>query len=130
MENFVAVLAERLAARSEGLSEFRDVVIESLEPIVKEFNQLMGPRYHFLLKMEKSDHEIELGNGYKVIKLVFDVPPGVIQVRRGDPETSPTHFLVASIRISDEGFVCDQIPSECSDPAALSEWMVEDLFEL
>jgi hypothetical protein len=126
LEHWGTQFARTVEARSEGQSDFALDLIDLLQQIADEFNkEASGSR--FSLKVLPKGEDVEITNGYKTAAAAATSLPGAIFVRVWNNQTE--RAFEGTLHNAPEGFVPDGLPSECSIPSGLAEWMIHEIFE-
>jgi hypothetical protein len=112
--------------RSEGQSDFALDLIDLLQQKAKEFND-EAPGSKFSIKVAAKGEDVELTNGYKTAAANSTSLPGTIFIRIWNNSTE--RAFEGSLHNSPDGFEPEGLPSECSDPSGLAEWMIHEIFE-
>ncbi len=84
--------------------------------------------FKFPLEVLPKGEDVEVTNGYKTA--VGQSPsslPGAIFIRVWNNSTE--RAFEGTLHNTPDGFEPDGIPSECSDPSGLAEWMIHEIFE-
>jgi hypothetical protein len=80
-----------------------------------------------LLKVLPKGEDVEVTNGYKTAAASAGSLPGAIFIRVWNNGTE--RAFEGTLHNTPEGFEPDGIPSECSVPEGLAEWMIHEIFE-
>jgi len=120
------VFAKTVEQRSEGQSDFALDLIDLLQQKSKEFND-ESKLSKFSIKVTAKGEDVELTNGYKTVAANSTSLPGTIFVRVWNNSTE--RAFEGTLHNTSDGFEPDGIPSECSDPSGLAEWMIHEIFE-
>jgi hypothetical protein len=122
-----AQFARTVVDRSEGQSDFALDLIDLLREKAEEFNQGTPQGFRFPVAVTAKGEDVEVGNGYKTAAAISTLLPGAIFIRvshqRGE------RGFEATLHNTPTGFEADGIPSECSEPSGLAEWMIHEIFE-
>jgi hypothetical protein len=116
--------ADKVQHRSEGQSDFALDLIDLLQQKAAEFNSHVPHGFKFPVVVTPKGEDVEITNGYKTVAASSTALPGAIFVR-----VLGQHPFEGSLHNSPDGFQADGIPSECSDPSGLAEWMIHEIFE-
>ncbi len=127
MEHWGTQFARTVGNRSEGQSDFALDLIDLLRQMAEEFNTEVPKDSRFLLKVLPKGEDVEITNGYKTALANATSLPGAILVRVWN--NSSERAFEGILHNTPEGFVPDGIPSECSIPSGLAEWMIHEIFE-
>lgn len=126
MAQWGTVFAKTVEQRSEGQSDFALDLIDLLQQKSKEFND-ESKLSKFSIKVTAKGEDVELTNGYKTVAANSTSLPGTIFVRVWNNSTE--RAFEGTLHNTSDGFEPDGIPSECSDPSGLAEWMIHEIFE-
>ena len=127
MEHWGTQFAKSVAHRSEGQSDFALDLIDLLQQKAGEFNQGFQKEFKFSLKVTEKTEDVEVTNGFKTATAISTALPGTIFVRVWNNSTE--RAFEAALHNSSSGFEPENLPSECSDPNGLAEWMIHEIFE-
>jgi hypothetical protein len=127
LDRWVAEFAKTVQHRSEGQSDFALDLIDLLQQKIKEFNDEAPAGSKFSIKVTTKAEDVELTNGYKTAAAYSTVLPGTIFIRIWNNSTE--RAFEGSLHNSPDGFEPEGLPSECSDPLGLAEWMIHEIFE-
>jgi len=119
--------AKSVKHRLEGQSDFALDLVDLLQQKSKEFNEETPAGSKFSIKITAKGEDVELTNGYKTAAAYSTVLPGTIFIRVWNNSTE--RAFEGSLHNSPDGFEPEGIPSECSDPSGLAEWMIHEIFE-
>lgn len=127
MDRWVAEFAKTVQHRSAGQSDFALDLIDLLLQKSKEFNDEAPAGSKLAIKVTVKVEDVELTNGYKTAAAYSTILPGTIFIRVWNNSTE--RAFEGSLRNTPDGFEPEGIPSECSDPSGLAEWMIHEIFE-
>ena len=127
MDRWVAEFAKTVQHRSAGQSDFALDLIDLLLQKTKEFNDEAPAGSKFAIKVTAKVEDVEVTNGYKTAAAYSTFLPGTIFIRVWNNSTE--RAFEGSLRNTSDGFEPEGIPSECSDPSGLAEWMIHEIFE-
>jgi hypothetical protein len=113
--------------RSEGQSDFALDLLDLLQQKTREFNAEAPSGSKFIIKVTPRGEDVELTNGYKTAAANSTSLPGTIFIRIWNNSTE--RAFEGSLHNSPDGFEPEGLPSECSDPSGLAEWMIHEIFE-
>lgn len=84
----------------------------------------------FAIELQTDDNVLTVGNGYKNIRVNFDIPPGVIQVTILRDGKQGSGGSDATLTLDDEAQECiaSSISDECSNPEKCAVWMLDEIF--
>jgi hypothetical protein len=127
LESWGTQFARIIGQRSEGQSDFALDLIDLLQQKAGEFNRETPQGFKFPVAVSPKGEDVEVTNGYKTVTASAAALPGAIFVRVS--HHSNERAFEGSLHNTPDGFEADGIPSECSDPAGLAEWMIHEIFE-
>ncbi len=127
MEHWGTQFARSIGHRSDGQSDFALDLIDLLQQQADEFNKEVPKEFKFALKVLPKGEDVEVTNGYKTAAASAASLPGAIFIRVWN--NSGERAFEATLHNTPEGFEPDGIPSECSVPAGLAQWMIHEIFE-
>jgi hypothetical protein len=127
LESWGTQFARTVTQRSEGQSDFALDLIDLLRQKAEEFNQEAGQDFKFAVAVTAKGEDIAVTNGYKTVAAVSTALPGAIFIRVTHPGGG--HDFEATLHNTPAGFEADGIPTECTDPSGLAEWMIHEIFE-
>ena len=116
-----------MGQRSEGQSDFALDLIDLLQQKAEEFNHEAGQGFKFHVAVTATGEDVEVTNGFKTVAATSTALPGAIFVRV--THQGGGHDFEATLHNTPAGFEADGIPTECTDPSGLAEWMIHELFE-
>jgi hypothetical protein len=119
--------AKTVKHRSEGQSDFALDLLDLLQQKTREFNDEAQSGSKFAIKVTSRGEDVELTNGYKTAAANSTSLPGTIFIRIWNNSTE--RAFEGSLHNSPDGFEPEGLPSECSDPSGLAEWMIHEIFE-
>ena len=125
MEHWAIEFAKTVKLRSEGQSDYALDLIDLLQQKTEEFNS-QAPQ-NFNLQLRPKGEDVEVTNGYKTAAAVSSYLPGAIFIRVWNNHTE--RAFEGTLHNTPDGFESENLPSECSDPAGLAEWMIHEIFE-
>jgi hypothetical protein len=127
VESWGSQFARTVEQRSEGQSDFALDLIDLLQQKANEFNEAGQQGFRLAVEVTAKGEDVEVSNGYKTVAAISTALPGTIFIRvshhRGE------RGYEATLHNSPAGFEADGIPTECSDPSGLAEWMIHEIFE-
>jgi hypothetical protein len=124
VESWGTQFAHIVGQRSAGQSDFALDLIDLLQQKAEEFNQAAPQGFKFPIVVTPKGEDVQVSNGYKTVAASSTSLPGAIFVR-----VQGQHPFEGSLHNTPDGFEADGIPSECSDPSGLAEWMLHEIFE-
>ena len=124
MESWGTQFARIVGQRSLGQSDFALDLIDLLQQKAEEFNQEAPQGFKFPIIVTPKGEDVQVSNGYKTVVASTTSLPGAIFVR-----VQGQHPFEGTLHNTPDGFEADGIPSECSDPSGLAEWMLHEIFE-
>ena len=127
MEHWGTQFARSVEQRSDGQSDFALDLNDLLQQKAEEFNKETPKDFRFSLKVLPKGEDVEVTNGYKTATAVTTSLPGAIFIRVWN--NSNERAFEGMLHNSPDGFDPDGIPSECSAPAGLAQWMIHEIFE-
>ncbi len=127
LEHWGTQFARTVGHRSEGQSDFALDLIDLLQQMAEEFNKAAPKDFRFSLKVLPKGEDVEITNGYKTAVASATSLPGAIFVRVWN--NSNERSFEGTLHNTPQGFVPDGVPSECSVPSGLAEWMIHEIFE-
>ena len=127
MERWGVEFAEMVQHRLEGQSDFALDLIDLLQQKAAEFNGQVPKGFKFSIAVTPKGENVEVTNGYKTVAASSTSIPGAIFVRVSHHGNE--RAFEGSLHNTPDGFEADGIPSECSDPSGLAEWMLHEIFE-
>jgi hypothetical protein len=127
LEHWGIEFANKVQQRSEGQSDFALDLIDLLQQKAAEFNGQVPKDFKFRVEVTPKGEDVEVTNGYKTVAASSTSMPGAIFVRVS--HHSNERAFEGSLHNTPDGFEADGIPSECSDPSGLAEWMIHEIFE-
>jgi hypothetical protein len=113
--------------RSEGQSDFALDLIDLLQQKTEEFNKETPKDFRFSITVLPKSEDVEVTNGYKTAAAISTALPGTIFIRVWNNSTE--RAFESALHNTADGFVPEGLPSECSDPDGLAEWMIHEIFE-
>ena len=128
MEHWGAQFAKTMGHRGEGQSDFALDLIDLIQQKAEEFNQESPREFKFAVKVTPKGEDVEITNGYKTAAAISTALPGAIFIRVWNNVTE--RAFEGALHNTPDGFEPDGIPSECSDPSGLAEWMIHEIFEV
>ena len=125
--------AEFVKDADEQVARFHEDLSSALKYEVDKFNQCVGSKHRFAIKFQTDDNVLTVGNGYKNIRVDFNIPPGVIQFTTlYERDQKPANGAIgdASLMLDDDGeqWIATSIPDECSDPEQCAVWILNEIF--
>jgi len=127
LEHWGTQFARSVGHRSEGQSDFALDLIDLLKQKSDEFNQESPKGFKFQITVTPKEEDVQVTNGYKTAAALSTSLPGAIFVRVWNNTTERS--FEGTLHNTPNGFEPDGIPSECSDPDNLAEWMIHEIFE-
>jgi hypothetical protein len=127
LEHWGTQFARTVGQRSQGQSDYALDLIDLLQQKAKEFNDETPKDFKFLIKVTSKGEDVEFTNGYKTAAANSTALPGAIFIRVWN--NSSERAFEGTLHNTPDGFEPDGIPSECSDPSGLAEWMIHEIFE-
>ena len=127
MEHWGKQFAKSVEQRMEGQSDFALDLIDLLQQKSAEFNQQMAEGFRFTVNVTVKGEDVEITNGYKSVTANSTALPGAIFVRVWNKLHE--RGFEGTLHNTPHGFEADGIPTECSDPETLAEWMIHETFE-
>jgi hypothetical protein len=127
LESWGTQFARIVGERSHGQSDFALDLIDLLRQKAGEFNQETPQGFRFQVAVTAKGEDVEVTNGYKTVAAHSASLPGAIFVRVS--HHGGERGFEATLHNTPDGFEADGIPSECSDPSGLAEWMIHEIFE-
>jgi hypothetical protein len=127
LESWGTQFARTVGQRSEGQSDFALDLIDLLRQKAEEFNRETPEGFRFPVAVTLKGEDVQVTNGYKTVAASSTSIPGAIFVRV--LSHSNERAFEGSLHNTPHGFEADGIPSECSDPAGLAEWIIHEIFE-
>jgi len=127
LERWGKQFAKTVENRIEGQSDFALDLIDSLQQKAEEFNEEFPKNSRFSVAVLSKGEDVEVSNGYKTASAISTRLPGAIFVRVWNNISERSFEAV--LHNTPDGFQPDGLPSECSDPEGLAEWMVHEIFE-
>jgi hypothetical protein len=127
LEHWGTQFAAIVGQRSEGQSDYALDLIDLLRQKAEEFNSQTSEDFKFLVKVLPKGEDVEVTNGYKSASASSSFLPGAIFIRVWNNSTE--RGFEGTLHNTSNGFEPDGIPSECSDPSGLAEWMIHEIFE-
>jgi hypothetical protein len=127
LEHWGTQFAKTVENRTEGQSDYALDLIDLLQQKAEEFNKETPEGFRFTVKVTPKGEDVEITNGYKTVAANSMTLPGAIFVRVWNNATERT--FEGTLHNTPDGFEADGIPSECSDPSGLAEWMIHEIFE-
>lgn len=127
MEHWGTQFARTVNHRREGQSDFALDLIDLLQQKAEEFNNETPKDFRFPIKVQPKGEDVEVTNGYKTTTAVSSALPGAIFIRVWNNSTE--RAFEGTLHNTPDGFDADGLPSECSDPGGLAEWMINEIFE-
>jgi len=124
LESWGTQFARIVGQRSEGQSDFALDLIDLLRQKAEEFNREAPKGFKFPIVVTPKSEDVQVSNGYKSVAASSTSLPGTIFVR-----VMGQHPFEGMLHNTPDGFEADGIPSECSDPSGLAEWMLHEIFE-
>jgi hypothetical protein len=119
--------ARTIGQRTEGQSDFALDLIDLLQQRTEEFNKEAGNGFKFPLTVTPKGEDVQVTNGYKTAAALSASLPGAIFIRVWNNSTE--RAFEGTLHNTPQGFETDGLPSECSDPGGLAEWMIHEIFE-
>ncbi len=126
MEHWGTQFAKSVVQRNQGQSDFALDLIDLLKQKAEEFNQA-APQEKFSLQVTAKAEDVEVTNGFKTASASSSLLPGTIFIRVWNNITE--RAFECALHNSADGFEPENLPSECSDPDRLAEWMIHEIFE-
>jgi hypothetical protein len=127
LDHWGTQFAQTVGHRSQGQSDYALDLIDLLQQKAKEFNDETAKGSKFLLTVTHKGEDVELTNGYKTAAVNSTSLPGAIFIRVWNNVTE--RAFEGTLHNSPDGFEPEGLPSECSDPSGLAEWMIHEIFE-
>jgi hypothetical protein len=127
LEHWGTQFAKTVGHRSEGQSDFALDLIDLLQQKSDEFNKESPAGFKFAVSVSPKGEDVEISNSYKTAAANSTALPGAIFIRVWNNATE--RAFEATLHNTPDGFEPDGIPSECSDPSGLAEWMIHEIFE-
>lgn len=127
MEQWGTQFARAVGQRIEGQSDFALDLLDLLHQKAEEFNKEVPKDFRFSVTVKPKGEDVEVTNGYKTAAATSSTLPGTIFIRIWNNVTE--RAFEGSLHNSPDGFEPEGIPSECSDPGGLAEWMIHEIFE-
>jgi hypothetical protein len=127
LEHWGTEFARTVGQRSEGQSDFALDLIDLLQQKAAEFNSGAPHGFKFPVTVTPKGQDVVVANGYKSVAASSSLLPGAIFVRVLTHTNERT--FEGTLHNTPDGFEADGIPSECSDPSGLAEWMLHEIFE-
>jgi hypothetical protein len=124
LESWGTQFARIVGQRSEGQNDFALDLIDLLQQKAEEFNREIPQGFKFAIVVTPKGEDVQVTNGYKTVAASATSLPGAIFVR-----VLGQHPFEGTLHNTPDGFQADGIPSECSDPSGLAEWMLHEIFE-
>jgi hypothetical protein len=118
LEHWGTQFARIVSSRNQGQSDFALDLIDLLQQKAAEFNEVVLKEFKF---------SVEVTNGFKTVAVAATALPGTIFVRVWNNSTE--RAFEGTLHNSPDGFEPEGLPSECSDPDGLAEWMIHEIFE-
>jgi hypothetical protein len=119
--------ARTVGHRTEGQSDYALDLIDLLQQKAEEFNKETPKGFKFSVSVLPKGEDVEVTNGYKTAAANSTSLPGAIFIRVWNNSTERT--FEGTLHNSPDGFEPDGVPSECSEPTGLAEWMIHEIFE-
>jgi hypothetical protein len=125
--------AEFIREAEEQVADFRERLTNALKYEADKFNQCVGSKYRYFIKLQSDETTLTVGNGYKNIRVDFNIPPGVIQFTTlYERDQKPANGAIgdASLTLDDDGqqWIAESIPDECANPEPCATWILEEIF--
>jgi hypothetical protein len=127
LEHWGTQFARSVGHRSEGQSDFALDLIDLLKQKSDEFNNEIPKGFKFTITVTPKAEDVEVTNGYKTVSAISSSLPGAIFIRVWNNSTE--RAFEGTLHNTPNGFEPDGVPSECSDPDSLAEWMIHEIFE-
>lgn len=127
MEHWGTQFAKTVGQRSEGQSDYALDLIDLLKQKADEFNQETPKESNLSVTVLTKGENVEVTNGYKTASANSSSLPGAILIRVWNNSTE--RGFEGSLHNTSQGFEPDGVPSECSDPSGMAEWMIHEIFE-
>jgi hypothetical protein len=127
VEHWGTQFARIVASRNQGQSDFALDLIDLLQQKAAEFNEVVLKEFKFSLQVTAKGEDVEVTNGFKTVAVISTALPGTIFVRVWNNSTE--RAFEGTLHNSPDGFEPEGLPSECSDPDGLAEWMIHEIFE-
>ena len=127
MEHWGTQFARSVGHRSDGQSDFALDLVDLLQQKAEEFNKEAPKEFKFSLKVLPKGEDVEVTNGYKTAAVSATSLPGAIFIRVWNNSTD--RAFEGMLHNTPEGFDPDGVPSECSVPEGLAQWMIHEIFE-
>jgi hypothetical protein len=127
LEHWGTQFARTMNHRREGQSDFALDLIDLLQQKAEEFNKETPKDFRFPVTVQPKGEDVEVTNGYKTAAAVSTALPGAIFIRVWNNSTE--RAFEGTLNNTPDGFNSDGLPSECSDPSGLAEWMIHEIFE-
>jgi len=127
LEHWGTQFARTVGDRAGGQSDYALDLGDLLQQKAEEFNKATPRDFKFLVKVLPKGEDVEITNGYKTASAISSLLPGAIFIRVWNNSTERS--FEGTLHNTPDGFEPDGIPSECSDPAGLAEWMIHEIFE-
>jgi hypothetical protein len=127
LEHWGTQFATTVIQRSEGQSDYALDLIDLIQQKAEEFNSQTPKDFKFLVKVLPKGEDVEVTNGYKSATASSSFLPGAIFIRVWNKSTE--RGFEGTLHNGPNGFEADGIPSECSDPSGMAEWMIHEIFE-
>jgi hypothetical protein len=127
LENWGSQFARTIGHRSEGQSDFALDLIDLLQQKAEEFNKETPKDFKFPITVTPKGVDVGITNSYKTAAAYSTALPGAIFIRVWNNSTE--RAFEGTLHNTPDGFEADGIPTECSDPNGLAEWMIHEIFE-
>jgi len=127
LESWGSQFAGLVQHRSEGQSDYALDLIDLLQQKAEEFNSQAPKDFKFMLQLRPKGEDVEVTNGYKTAAAMASYLPGAIFVRVWNNHME--RAFEGTLHNTPDGFEPDGLPSECTEPAGLAEWMIHEVFE-
>jgi hypothetical protein len=127
LEHWGTQFATTVRQRGEGQSDYALDLIDLLQQKAGEFNKETPGECKFSVKVLLKGEDVEVTNGYKTAAVNSTSLPGAIFIRVWN--NSNERAFEGTLHNTPDGFEPEGLPSECSDPSGLAEWMIHEIFE-
>jgi hypothetical protein len=125
--------AEFVQDADEQVSRYHQDLSTALRYEVDKFNQCVGSKHRFFINLKDDDSVLTVGNGYKNIRVDFNIPPGVIQFTTlYERDQKPANGAIGDASLMLDGdseqWIATSIPDECGNPEQCAVWILEEIF--
>jgi hypothetical protein len=127
LDHWGAQFSRSVEQRSDGQSDFALDLIDLLQQKAEEFNKETPKDFRFSIKVLPKGEDVEVTNGYKTAAANAMSLPGAIFIRVWNNRNE--RGFEGMLHNGPNGFEPDGLPSECSAPDGLAQWMIHEIFE-